>query len=186
MISQRTVGCVAPIALSIALLGSVGCELFQFKGDGAEEQIEQTGPQSWPFVPVAMRIHPFTSIERDDQTRAIVLEARVELLDRVGDMTKGVGRFRFELMRTAGRASANPVEDERLYSWDVPMVALDENAQHYDAITRTYAFKLKMDRLPAPGTPLRLIVQFDNAHGRRLAAEAELTMNPVEEEPVTE
>lgn len=182
MTMQRTVGCVAGFALALAVLGAAGCELWQFKGDRAVEEVEQVNPHAWPFVPVAMRVHPFTAIESDEENHAVVLEARVELLDRAGDMTKGVGRFRFELYRTPGRASSDPVQDERLYAWDVPMATLDENARHYDAITRTYAFKLKMDRLPPPGTPLRLLVQFDNAHGPRLGAEAELTINPVDED----
>jgi hypothetical protein len=152
----------------------VGCDQVRLKGGPGEPG---TSPQiDWPFVPVSMRIHPFTSIEYDAEHETVVLEARVELLDRLGDMTKGVGDFRFELYKASERATSLPVQEEMLYVWNVSMLTLAENQQYYDPITRTYAFRLKMQQVPPPGTAVRLFGHFADPAGRRLKTTANLTI----------
>ena len=152
------------ILASMVLLAAVlaGC---QFKGD-ARSPRDAGGP--WPFRPAAVRVHPFTRLEH--QGGLDMLEARIELLDAAGDVTKGVGTLRFELYSeapTEGRQG----QGRRLYHWQVSIESLDSNAEHWDPITRTYQFMLKLDRPPPAERRLRLHVQYDAATGERLTAE---------------
>jgi hypothetical protein len=166
--------CVLPILILGMAACLNGCGGVDLKGGHPIEEVYR-GASAWPFVPVAMRVHPFTSIEYDQQDKAVVLEARVELLDRLGDTTKGVGDFRFELYDAARTAGASAVDQNLLYSWEAPMTSLEDNRRYYDPITRTYYFKLRLDSPPPGGSPLRLVIQFTTPGGKRLSAEAELS-----------
>jgi len=156
------------------MLFAAGCENLGFKGD----QIHLDARQAvWPFAPVAMRVHPFSTFEPGDEPETLVLEARVELLDRVGDTTKGVGRFRFELYQIAAAASREG-EDLRLMQWDGSIDTLELNRRHYDPITRTYVFKLKIDEPIEPRQKLRLDVQYTNQVDERLSTQFVTTYTP--------
>jgi hypothetical protein len=124
-----------------------------------------------------MRVHPFTTFAYDKQAAAHVLDARIELLDRVGDSTKGVGDFRFELYQDKERASQEG-EEVRQAVWDAPMTTLGQNQQHYDPITRTYVFRLKLSQAPSEQQKYKLLVQFTDPEGRRLTASAPLHYKP--------
>ncbi len=158
---------------SVMLLGVLlvvsGC--LEPKGGGLDSY---RGATAWPFVPVKMRVHPFTSVEYDAQKDSHVLEARIEMLDPAGDMTKAVGQFHFELYRVGRQASEGSLEGDLLYAWDAPLLSLDSNQRHFDPITRTYLFKLRLDRQPEPGSRLRVVAQFTDPGERHLTAEAEL------------
>jgi hypothetical protein len=106
-----------------------------------------------------------------------VLEARIELIDRLGDVTKGVGQLRFELYLAPASASQRG-QDHRIAFWDVPLDSLNANAQHWDPITRTYLFRLSLDTPPPPSVPLRLQVQFTDPGGKRLTADGTLEYRP--------
>ena len=152
----------------------------QFKG-GEDTNQQHADTTTWPFVPVAMRIHPFSAIEFERQSRTYVLNARIELLDRLGDMTKGVGNFRFELYRAPREAGLATREGTLEYSWQAPLITLEENRQHFDSITRTYLFRLKMDQPPQSGSKLVLVAQFTDPGGRRLSAQARMSVPKVSE-----
>ncbi|NBC10399.1 MAG: hypothetical protein GVY24_01515 [Planctomycetes bacterium] len=158
--------------LVMAIGLAAGCLGLEPKGGQIDEPYR--GGVDWPFVPAAMRIHPFTSIEYDDKRQAHVLEARVEMLDRVGDITKAVGTLRFELYQLGERASAGSSQTRLLYSWDAPLRTIEQNRTHFDPITRTYLFKLKLDRAPAPGSRLRVVAQLTDPDERHLTAQAKL------------
>jgi len=149
--------------LMVCLAGVSAC---RFKG---ADPVERTEPGEWPFRPVAMRIHPFTSLELGP--RSSVIEARLELIDPVGDVTKGVGAMRFELYAEPPTESRQG-QGRRLYTWDASIAALEENQAHWDSITRTYHFTLKLPERPARQQRLRLHVQFDSTAGRRMTADA--------------
>lgn len=174
--------CIMMALCCTFVLGSLlvgGCDGIRFKGPAGSDPPSgaQADPQpaaAWPFAPVSMRIHPFTAIEFDESRDVAVLNARVELLDQVGDMTKGVGQFRFELYQV-GRGAGSDTQQRQLYAWQVPLQTIDQNRLHYDHITRTYGFELKMDQMPQAGTALRLVGQFTTPSGRRLSADAPLT-----------
>lgn len=165
-----------PVIVLLASALIAGCDSVGFKGTSRETQTIE-GATTWPFTPVAMRVHPFTSITQDPATGSHVLESRIELLDRLGDVTKGVGDFRFELYTAPERASEQGSE-RRLAYWDVPMTSLDANARHWDPITRTYVFKLRMQEPPAPEQRMKLQVQFTDPGGKRLVADAPMQYRP--------
>jgi hypothetical protein len=124
--------------------------------------------RDWPLRPVSMRVHPFTSLTSEGGAAA--LDARIELFDPAGDGTKGIGTLRFELYAeapTEGRQG----DARRLFHWDASIATLAENREHWDPITRTYRFLLKLDRRPPDGRRLRLHVQLDAPTGERLTAD---------------
>ncbi len=167
------------MAVAAASLG--GCDSV-FKGGPATSA---SATESWPFAPVAMRIHPFTSVVSDPQHRTMVLEIHMEMLDPQGDVTKGVGHFRFELYE-AKEKSARTDEDVRLYMWDAPMETPEQNQQHYDPSTRTYVFKLKLEQPPTAGQKFRIAAQLTDPSGKRLIASAPLKYSGVKPEPGTQ
>lgn len=162
------------ILFSAVAAAIIGCDESLLKGGMTSGAADSQPTPEWPFAPVAMRVHPFTQIAVDDQTGEPMLEARIELLDQLGDVTKGVGRLRFELLTASDRASASQAAEHRIEKWEVSMVTLGENRQHYDHITRTYRFKLKLTQPPEAGTPLRLVAQFTKPTGKRLSADMPL------------
>lgn len=157
---------VALVALMTAL---VGCDTVSFKGAGARASVPAG---EWPFAPVSMRVHPFTAIEKqgEGEDAALVLEARLELVDQLGDVTKGVGAWRFELYGDRGRGQSR----ERLEVWEAPMTTLAENARHWDPITRTYAFRLRLSEQPDIDRELTLVAQLTDPRGNHLIAEGEV------------
>ncbi len=164
---------VIRVAMVLSVSAMTGCLGLEPKGGRGLEAYR--GATTWPFVPTGMRVHPFTSIEYDAQRNSHVLEARIEMLDPVGDMTKAVGQLRFELYRLGRQASAGPSQARLLYSWDAELRTIEENRSHFDPITRTYLFKLKLDRPPEQGEHLRVVAQFTDPGERHMTAQAELT-----------
>lgn len=155
------------LTLAAALLG--GCI---FKGGPAAPGAGAAEP--WPFVPVAMRVHPFTTLVNDPQREAPVLEAHIEMLDQLGDVTKGVGHFRFELYQEQEK-NIRTDETLRLYMWDAPLLTIEQNQNHFDSSTRTYVFKLKLEKPLVAGQNLKISAQMTAPGGKRLIATAPLT-----------
>lgn len=162
------------VALCIgALLGLLGaCGEVRFKGERPDGNAAMTAA-AWPFVPVTLRLHPFTTFVPATEDEPAVLEARIELLDQQGDVIKGIGQWRFEVYAMGERAS-QAGQERQLYVWSVPMVTLAENRRHYDPITRTYSFNLKFDQPPPTERKLELRVQLTDPAGNRLTTRGEL------------
>lgn len=157
------------LTIALALLGVVGCETFDLKG-GAGVQAPGEG-YAWPFAPVSMRISPFTAIRPIEEGEGgAELDLKVELLDQVGDMTKGVGALRFELYRAEGAAQLQ--QRTPMYTWEASLSSIEANRAHYNATLRTYDFRLTLERMPSSETPLRIYVQLTPPGGRRLTADA--------------
>jgi hypothetical protein len=131
------------------------------------------GAMWWP-TPVRMRVYPASRFAGGDGY--IVLEARIELLDAMDDAVKAPGRFRFELI-DAERESTSHI-DRRLYSWDVPLLSLDHQRQHYDSVTRTYLFRLRMDEQLVPHKAMKLLVTYMPPTGANLSAEQIMAGTP--------
>ena len=98
-----------------------------------------------------------------------VLEARVELLDEMGDTIKGVGDYHFDLASAEATSGATPAT--RLYSWDVSVMTLEQQKAFYDSITRTYFFRLKLDT-PVKQSDLVLRVVLSSPEGKRIDTES--------------
>lgn len=144
-------------------------------GCGPEEGLPrvarpQATPGVWHPAPDQMRIYPATRFVQDQGQ--LVLEARIELLDAMGDSIKGAGRFHFELIGPPhlGRS----VSDRKLYSWDVPLLSLEDQQRAYDRVTRTYLFRLKMDQKYMPRGVATLKAVLMPSAGDRLEAQAKL------------
>ncbi len=131
-------------------------------------------PYHWVAAPVRARVYPSTRFVREEG--AAVLEARIELLDEMGDSIKGVGNWHFELY--AGDHRRDGMVAQRLYAWDVPMMLLDEQRLYYDRITRAYLFRLKMDNVAPSRRVTTFYATLVQPDGTRI--EAKQLLQPVE------
>ena len=147
------------------VLAMTGC--IDLKG-GSVRSIEQ-GATTWPFIPATMRVSPFTSLGYDEAREAIVLDLMVELRDRVGDLTKGIGEFSIEL-----REISASDEGQLLYAWTAELLTVEQNVQHYNPALNLYNLKLSLDRPIVAGTRLKVVVRFTDPGGKRLLAEGEI------------
>lgn len=162
----------ASVMTGLAMLALfVGCDTVSFKGSGTRGTV---AAEQWPFAPVSMRVHPFTSLEDLAAEEAVVLEARLELLDQTGDVTKGVGDWRFELYADGRPGRGSGEARRRLSRWEAAMTSLEQNERHYDPITRTYAFRLRVTEQLPTDRPLILVAQLTDPQGQRLLAEGEV------------
>lgn len=169
-----SVRCWAPFIFLFSLLwgGVVGCV---WKG---ERVVGEGGAQphpkgAWLLQPVHMRVYPSTKFIKDGD--GSVLEARIELVDVMGDSVKGVGRFRLELL-SRGQSGEIGI-GKRLYSWDVSLTTLDDQIQYYDPITRAYYFRLVLNEDRSANRETSLHVMFVTADGKRLTTEAVLPVD---------
>ncbi len=149
----------------VLMIATAGCA---WKGGDNPAPTAEPPQNGWQATPAKIRVYPSTRFVRDGD--AIVLEARVELLDEMGDSSKGVGRFNFELFPPP-RARLDPV-GTRLYAWTVELLTLEDQRGAYDPIARAYLFRLKVDGSGVAGKDTVLHVTFVPAAGPRLEAQA--------------
>jgi len=149
----------------LIIVAATGCS---WKGEPAQTPGPKPvdGAMWWP-APVRMRVYPASRFAGNDGY--VVLEARIELVDAMDDSVKVAGRFRFELIDDE-RDGASRI-DRRLYSWDVPLLTLEHQRQHYDSVTRTYLFRLRMDEQLVPRKATKLLVTYMPPTGSNLSAE---------------
>ena len=168
---------LSPTILAVLLLSmSTGC---QSKGGPAAVTADPPQPVSklkdiWVLKPAVMRVYPTTRFLHKDNRS--VLDAKIELIDEMGDSIKAVGRFRLELIDQprAGRSAIG----KRLYEWDIPVETLDQQKRHYDRITRTYRFHLFLDELLTGSKSILLRVSFITPTQEHLGIESVVTARP--------
>ena len=129
--------------------------------------------QEWRSTPSRIRVYPSTRFTQDSDQP--ILDARIELVDDMGDPVKAAGRLRLELF--ARSATGKPDIGQRLYSWDVSTWTLADQKRHYDPITRAYLFRLKLDEPQTSKIQTVLKVMFTSGEAPRLEAQASLPMN---------
>lgn len=155
-------------------LTTLGCEHLQFKGQRNDRPID-VAAEPWPYRPQSIRLHPFTAIKHGDDGSTFV-DARVEMLDVDGHLTKGVGTMVFELYDLRGE-QPDLVRDRQLQTWTQDLTTLETNRSHYDAeVMRHYTFRLPIDAPPAEETRLRLAAQFTDGYGRRMTTDRVLAV----------
>jgi hypothetical protein len=138
-----------------------------FRGEG------DLGSRVWRAKPVRMRVYPSTRfVQEGDRS---ILEARLELMDEMGDSVKGAGRFRIELF--AGGWVDIPGVGQRLYDWEVETLKLADQRLYYDAITRAYLFRLRLDDNTTALRSALLHVMYASPDGARLEAHAVLPLD---------
>lgn len=105
-----------------------------------------------PFAAVSLRVHPLTHIGTGKDGKPRLL-AHIELRDRWGDATKGIGKLTIRLFGPQGGTGTS----KELTRWDVDLADLDLNATLFDPSTHTY--RLQLAGIPdwltamAPGSP---------------------------------
>ena len=126
----------------------------------------ETGPV-WVSAPVNITIHPATRVRADGKQWA--LDARVRMVDDLGDCAKASGAWRFELHGVAGHGGLIQIWNEKVWT-------LDDHKMYFDAATRSYRFTLRLDKEPAVGAPMELLAVFTPDGGtQRMAAKMDLT-----------
>lgn len=90
-----------------------------------------------PFAAVSLRVHPLTHIGTGKDGKPRLL-AHIELRDRWGDATKGIGKLTLRLFGPLGGTGAS----QELTRWDVDLADLDLNATLFDPSTHTYRLQL--------------------------------------------
>lgn len=156
------------IGLAAATAAVLGCEPVALKG-GPSDGAERRGDR-WPFAPASMRISPFTAIRASAGVEGAELDLKVELLDQVGDSTKGLGEFRFELYQAGAEERIG--HRSPLYAWRASIGTVARNQTHYNSTLRTYDFRLAMSALPEADAALRVIASYTPRRGDRITAEA--------------
>ena len=149
------------ILLVSLLLCPPACSGLPGSGDPGVEPLAkrvQIDPsKAWLSKPVAIRFFPATRFTKVGGEP--FLDARVELMDEMGDTLKASGEFRFELFAGRGR-SGTPDADTRLYLWDVQVMTKDQQQMMWDPVLRAYQFKLRMDDFEPASRPTLLQVTF--------------------------
>lgn len=129
-----------------------------FKGDlaGAQSRAAQLDASAWQPQPHAVRVYPSTRYAHEGDQ--LLIEARLELLDEMGDSLKASGDYHLRLL-TTGHVSGSE-EADLLYQWDVRVRTLPDHQNTYDPITRTYLLRLKMNQSQPPQDNVTLHVTF--------------------------
>lgn len=152
-------------ALIVTLMAAALLAGCQFKGE--REVDHEAAPGVWRPRPVGARVYPSTRFVREG--RDALLEARVELTDEMGDAVKAAGELRLDLFASDDSGTSL---GRRLYSWQVELLTLDDQQTYWDAITRTYLLRLRLDNREAARRPTVLRVSFAPAGGgERLEAQ---------------
>ena len=99
-------------------------------------------PRAAMFGPAEMRLNPtFTRMTGSG------VRAHLELLDSAGDLTKGAGRATFEVFEYGeGQADVQgePAARPRVFE----LGDAEAQAEHWQAVVRTYRFRLPLDAEP--------------------------------------
>jgi len=156
---------VAVVMLCLSL--TAGCASW-FKGDEVRPPVRDEPVEHWVIKPAELRVYPSTRFVRWEGE--LVLEARIEFVDELGDPIKAVGVLRFEVFR-ADRAGAI-VDAKQLFMWDQTLLTKEENETYYDPVTRAYLFRLGVDRIPSELQHVVLRVQYTDPAGERLVTSA--------------
>jgi hypothetical protein len=163
---------LGPAGISTLLL--VAClSACNWKG-GASNQPAGASPAAskdvWRSVPTSIRISSSSRFVRRD--KGLLLEARVEAADEMGDTTKATGTLQFEVVRVKSGGSKSL--GERLYQWEVKLLNIDDQRGHYDAVLRAYLFELSVDDMPANVKRVLLRATLHVQGGPRLIADAQI------------
>jgi hypothetical protein len=123
------------------------------------------------FTPVKMRLHPLSRLVASPFT----VEARLEFTDQFGDVGKGVGEAQFTLF--AYDPIALEHKGRRIGEWSMSLTAPDDNRARWDAITRTYLFKLTPDANAVGGDRGKFVlsVEFTLPNGEKLSDQITLS-----------
>lgn len=144
--------------------------------EGADEELltrvtdnptDDDGDPTWLPHPVDVRVYPTTRFAMADGQ--VVLETRIELVDAMGDPVKAPGLFGIAL-EGAQRGDMSPF-DQTMYRWQMRVRTLNDQRRHYDPVTQTYLFNLKLRELAAPRQAVTVKATFTTMQGKVLEGE---------------
>lgn len=95
------------------------------------------------FGPESLRIYPLTRLDKSADGKPIVV-CHIELKDRWGDTTKGVGKLEIRLLRPTAAPAASSPSDQ---TWELDLSNWELNSSLYDKATRTY--RIQLGEIPA-------------------------------------
>ena len=145
-----------------------GCEWDIVKMKGSAEYVPVPAPME-VMLPKTVRIHPFTGARSFGEGGMTGMDVRIEVLDAWGDSTKAFGKFRFELYDWVNTNREH--KGERLAVWNRDVEDPQVNRGHWDAIQKTYNFKLGLRNPINIGHEFVLSAYFESNYGPRLFAE---------------
>ncbi|MFG0275894.1 MAG: hypothetical protein ACF8QF_12650 [Phycisphaerales bacterium] len=150
-----------------ALAPGVGCAVEPQGGRPVAGSATESGSV---FRPESIRIHPLTRVIASGDGAGTLIDAHVELFDRWGHPTKGLGTMRFELFRSgAGGIGTGP--EGGIDRAEVDLTDPEINStRYYDSATRTYRMYLESPP-DAASLTMSLVVTFVTSDGRRLRDE---------------
>lgn len=129
-------------------------------GPAGGPSVVRAGDPGGPFAPVAVVLHPLTHDDAGaDGARLLIVH--IEMRDRWGDPTKGVGVLRLVVFSDSARGAVVNDASNEAVAWSVDLRDLSVNARLYDPTTKTYRIMLSgVDGVLAaaggPGGRLRL------------------------------
>lgn len=130
----------------LALAGAAAMMLATIGGMTAcSPKAVDPGPPSTEgaFGPESLRVYPLTRLDRAADGKPIII-CHIELKDRWGDTTKGVGRLEIKLLRPAAAPSGTESSEQ---TWELDLSNWELNASLYDKATRTY--RIQLGEIPA-------------------------------------
>lgn len=113
-------------------------------------------------LPHTIRIHPFTGLREIGDHDQRGLEVRIEALDAYQDTSKAFGKLRFELY--AFRSMSSDPKGNRIEAWEEDITSAKNNLVHWDPITRSYVFKLRLNESIQAGKELVLTATFESPY----------------------
>ena len=127
------------------------------------------------LLPADLEIHAFTGKQTFDSAgNPMGFEVRIKMLDADGDPVKAYGDYSFALYLKRPR-SADP-RGTRLDWWSEDLTEHADNQLHWDPISLTYKFNLRLKQSIAPGQELILDTFFVSPYTTRLHAERFITI----------
>lgn len=159
------------LVIAAMILSTSACAQWKggpFARHGPSTSADDDAP--WEPSVARLRIYPPSGLVRDGQTT--LLEARIELLDDMGDSLKASGHYHFDLA-SPSRSGVVGTGD-RLYSWDIAVLTRKQQTQFYDPITRAYLFRLKLDQPVDKQMATVLRLTLTKTDGQQLTVEAPL------------
>ncbi len=167
-------------AAALAVVTATSCGI-QPKGAGVRAAAADSlaaapvGSDAWAFAPARVRLHPLSRLARGTRPNQRTVEAHVELLDRWGHGTKGLGTFVFELHRDALEGDGASRGQEQINLWILDLSDPEANARAFDRVTRTYRATLTgVADSASRAIGLTLRVTFRTPEGRQLTASIRL------------
>ena len=157
------------LLLIAALITATGCDI-RTKGNDTSTAEDIPAPINL-LLPKTIVVHPFTQTNTFEQG-TFGLHVRVQAKDYYGDPTKAFGDFRFELYDF--RPQHQGKRGRKITQWEVAISRPKANLLHWDRHTRSYEFKLSIDKPVQEGNRLVLVVVFTSRFTPRLVAEREI------------